>query len=326
MDAVDRDGNRGGAARSRVAVVTDSTAYLSASATAAAGVEIVPLHVVVDGVSHVEGVEIGPHEVAAALRGHQQVSTSRPSPQEFLDTYRRLAGDGVASIVSIHLSSTLSGTVDAARLAAAEAPVPVEVVDSRSLCMGLGFAVLAAAEVATGGGDSADVAAAAVARSASSSAFFYVDTLEYLRRGGRIGAASAMFGHALAIKPLLYVDAGEIKPLEKVRTGARALARLEELAMARAAELTGGAPGPVMGAGVASEDVPGAKVPAVDAAGVDVAVHHLDNAVRADELAERLSMRLQGLGELVVSEVGAVIGAHVGPGLLAVVLTPTLRT
>ena len=127
------------------------------------------------------------------------------------------------------------------------------------------------------------------------STFFYVDTLEYLRRGGRIGAAQALLGTALAVKPLLHLQDGEIQPLEKVRTSSRAVARLEELALERA----------------------GAEP-------VDIAVHHLDNAERADALAQRLQARLPAVGQMVVSEVGAVIGAHVGPGLLAVVVAPQL--
>jgi DegV family protein with EDD domain len=117
--------------------------------------------------------------------------------------------------------------------------------------------------------------------------------LEYLRRGGRIGAAQALLGTALAVKPLLHLDQGQIQPLEKVRTFSRAVARLEELAVERA-----------------------------DALPVDVAVHHLDNAERAEALAQRLRARLPTLGQLVVSEVGAVIGAHAGPGLLAVAVSP----
>jgi DegV family protein with EDD domain len=283
-----------GTGQAGVAVVTDSTAYLSLEAVAGAGVQVVPLQVVVDGVPRVEGAEIGPHEVAAALRRHAMVSTSRPSPQAFLDTYRRAAENGAKHIVSVHLSGGLSGTADAARLAAQDAPVPVDVVDSESIGMGLGFAVLAAAAAASRGLSGDDVAAAAARRAARSVAFFYVDTLEYLRRGGRIGPASAMLGTALAIKPLLYLDGGSIKPLEKVRTGARAVARLEDLAVERAGT-----------------------------AKVDIAVHHLDNASRAEALASRLSGRLPALGELVVSEVGAVIGAHTGPGMLAVVVGPT---
>lgn len=282
-----------------IAVVTDSTAHLSLDVVVEYGIEVVPLQVIVDGTAMDEGAaDLGPGGVAEALRAHIPVTTSRPSPRSFLDVYESVAARGATSVVSVHLSASLSGTADSARLAARDAPVPVHVVDSRSLGMGLGFAVLAAVEAAERGLTADEAAAAASGRAQGSSAFFYVDTLEYLRRGGRVGAASAMVGTALAIKPLLLLRDGWIDLLEKVRTSARAVARLEDLAVERAASR-------------------------VDTtARVDVAVHHLDNARRAHELAQRLADRLPGAGEVVVSEVGAVIGAHVGPGLLAVVVSP----
>lgn len=279
----------------RVAVVTDSTAHLATEDAVERGIEVVPLQVVVDGSAMDEGTGIGPREVAEALRRHVPVTTSRPSPRSFLDVYESVAAQGASSVVSVHLSGSLSGTADAARLAARDAPVPVHVVDSRSLGMGLGFAVRTAASAAARGLTADEVAELARDRAVRSSAFFYVDTLEYLRRGGRVGAATAVVGTALAIKPLLHLHDGWIELLEKVRTSGRARARLEDLAVAAAAT----APGPV-----------------------DVAVHHLDNATRAGQLAQRLRERLPSLNTLVVSEVGAVIGAHVGPGMLAVVISP----
>lgn len=276
-----------------VAIVTDSTAYLDTHVAAERGIAVVPLQVVVDGRSMAEGREIGPARVAEALQRHERVSTSQPGPRAFLDAYESAAASGALAIVSVHLSGQLSGTVDVARLAARDAAVPVEVIDSGSLGMGLGFAALAAADAADRGLAADEVAAEARRRAENSSAYFYVDTLEYLRRGGRIGAAQALLGTALAVKPLLYLQDGAIQLLEKVRTSSRALGRLEDLAVARA------------------RDDP-----------VDVAVHHLANASRADELATRLRARIPMLGELVVTEVGAVIGAHVGPGLLAVIVSP----
>ena len=138
---------------------------------------------------------------------------------------------------------------------------------------------------------------------------FYVDTLEYLRRGGRIGKAGAMLGSALAIKPILGLRDGQIVPLERVRTSSRAIARLEELAVdaAQAAGTAGAA------------DAGGAGG---NGGGVDVAVHHLDSPERAERLAERLRARLGPGTEVVVGELGAVVGAHVGPGTLAVAVVP----
>jgi DegV family protein with EDD domain len=162
--------------------------------------------------------------------------------------------------------------------------------------MALGFAALAAAEAGRDGEHGLEaVAEIAAKRAATASAFFYVDTLEYLRRGGRIGSARALLGSALAMKPLLHVADGRVEPLEKVRTSARAIARLEEIAVERA----GG-----------------------DGSSVQIAVQHLDAAERAGALAARLRDRLPGLREVTVCEVGAVIGAHVGPGVLGVIVSP----
>jgi DegV family protein with EDD domain len=163
--------------------------------------------------------------------------------------------------------------------------------------MGLGYAVVAAGQALAADGTAADSATAARVRAANSSTCFYVDTLEHLRRGGRIGAAAAVLGSTLAIKPLLGLDDGRVVPLEKVRTATRAIARLEEIALTA---------------------VPAGRR-------VDLAVHHLDAAERADALAERVATRAGELGEVGdvrVVEVGAVVGAHVGPGMLAVVVSP----
>jgi len=277
---------------SRVAVVTDSTAYLPAGLAEKYDVTVVPLHVMLGGRTGAEGVEVSPQEVAMALaERRQRVSTSRPTPVELAAAYR---ATGAGAVVSVHLAAGLSGTYDAARLAADEVAgegIDVRVVDSRAIAMGLGFAVLAAAGSAAAGADLDAVAGRAAQAAAATTTLFYVDTLEHLRRGGRIGAASALLGTALAVKPLLQVSDGTIAPLEKVRTASRALARLEDLAA------------------VAASDV-----------AVDVAVHHLAAPAKADLLAERLRCRLPGLGSLHVSEVGAVVGAHVGPGLLGVVV------
>ena len=157
-------------------------------------------------------------------------------PSAFVEVYQRLALDGADEIVSVHLSGAMSATVESAQLAAKEVAVPVRVVDSRSIGMGLGFPVLAAAQAAESGADAARVEEIARERSASASVLFYVDTLEYLRRGGRIGKAAALVGSALSVKPLLHLVDGNVAPLEKVRTTSRALSRLEEIALERVGE------------------------------------------------------------------------------------------
>ncbi|MGX2997277.1 DegV family protein [Streptomyces sp. JNUCC 64] len=276
-----------------VAIVTDSTAYLPERTMRRHDITSVPLTVVLGGRALEEGTEISARSLAEALQKRRPVTTSRPAPEVFAATYREAAAAGATGIVSLHLSSELSGTYDAAVLAARSAPVPVRVVDTGMIAMALGFCALAAAEAAAAGASVDEAVAAAEKRAEGTSAYFYVDTLDYLRRGGRIGAAQALLGSALAVKPLLQLSDGRIEPLEKVRTATKAIARLEELAAERAASA-----GPV-----------------------DIAVHHLAAAERAASLAERLRTRIPTLGEVHVSEVGAVIGAHTGPGLLGVVVS-----
>jgi len=276
-----------------VAIVTDSTAYLPQRTMERHDITAVPLTVVLGDQALEEGTEISTRSLAQALQKRRPVTTSRPSPQVFAETYRKVAESGATGIVSLHLSAELSGTHDAAVVAAREAPVPVRVVDTGMVAMALGFCALAAAEAAEADGTVDDAVTAAEKRAAGTSAYFYVDTLDFLRRGGRIGAAQALFGSALAVKPLLQLRAGRIEPLEKVRTASKAIARLEEIAAERAGS-----------------------------AQVDIAVHHLAAPDRATALADRLRARVPGLADLHVSEVGAVIGAHTGPGLLGVVVSP----
>ncbi len=283
----------------RTAIVTDSTASLPAGLAAERGIVVVPLQVVIGATSYDEGADgATPEMVAEALRAWTPVSTSRPTPAALLDVYEQAARAGAGSVVSIHLSGEMSGTCESAQLAARKASIPVTVIDSRQVGVATGYAVLAAADVLDAGGSADDAARAARARATASASLFYVDTLDYLRRGGRIGAAAAIFGGALAVKPLLQIQDGKVANLEKVRTAARALGRLEELA--------------------------------VQAAGndqVDVCVAHLASPERAEQLAEKLADRLAANldgREVWCGELGAVLGAHVGPGMLAVCVAPRL--
>lgn len=281
-----------------VAIVTDSTAYLPPELLAAAPVPIhvVPLHVVIAGRQHREGVDVTTADLAAALRAFRPVSTSMPAPVEFSEVYESAVAEGAEAIVSVHLSAEMSGTVTGARLAAQQAPVPVHVVDSRTLGLAMGYAVLSAAQASAAHADAETIAAVARSRAVNSTLIFCVDTLEYLRRGGRIGSASALLGSALAVKPILAVKDGHIEPVEKVRTTSKALARMVDLAVAAAH--------------------------AAPTSEVDIAVQHLDSATRAHEVVNALRARLPAVGDIVLGELGAVIGAHVGPGTLAVVVSP----
>lgn len=275
-----------------VALVTDSSS-VDPELAKRLDVTVVPLQVVIGSTSYDEGVGASPADVAVALRRHEAVSTSRPGPEVFARAYRAAADAGAQAVISVHLSGQVSGTVESAQLAARDVGVPVEVVDSRLIGMATGFAVAEAAAALDSGASASEAASRARVRAAGTTVLFYVDTLEYLRRGGRVGVAAALVGSALAVKPLLTIRDGRIVPLDRVRTAGRALARLEELAVAAAGDTA-----------------------------VDLAVSHLASPERAAALADRLTERIPGAGDVVVGEVGAVIGAHVGPGMVAVVVSP----
>src|SRR5436190_2269225 len=165
-------------------------------------IRVVPLSVRLGAQVGREGVEIDTRQLCSALADRRlDVQTSRPAPAAFLDCYRAALDAGASAVVSVHLSRELSGTWEAARMAADEIGADrVRVVDSRAACMGLGYAVLAAADAAAGGAGIDEVAAAANDVARRCRMFFSLDSLERLRRGGRIGAAAAWVGTALAVK------------------------------------------------------------------------------------------------------------------------------
>ena len=218
--------------------------------------------------------------------------TSQPSPGDFLDVYAPLVEAG-HDIVSVHLAAGISGTTEAARVAALEAaPLAgerrIEVLDSESACGGLGMIVLAAAAAANAGHDVDAVLARAVEARAKASIWFAIDTLEYLRRGGRIGRVQSWLGGALSIKPILSVDAEGIKPVERARTQKRAFQRMVDFST----EL-------------------------VDSGQTAYCVQHIQAPAEAERLADR-AREIFGHDPLFISEIGPVIGAHTGPGLLGI--------
>jgi DegV family protein with EDD domain len=283
----------------RTVVVTDSTASLPPEVAQARGIVVVPLQVVIGATVYDEGADgATPELVAQALKDFRPVSTSRPAPAALLEVYEKAAAEGADAVLAIHLSGDMSGTYESALLAAADASVPVTVVDSRQVGVATGYAALSASDVLDDGGSVEEAATAARRRADLATSLFYVDTLEYLRRGGRIGAAAALLGGALAVKPLLRIDDGRVATLERVRTSARALSRLEDLVVDAAADLD-----------------------------VDVCVSHLANPDRATDLAGRLATRLADNldgREVWCGELGAVLGAHVGPGMVAACVAPWL--
>lgn len=278
----------------RTAVVTDSAAALPAAWVATAGnLAVVPMPVMVGDEIYGEGEDDILETVALALAAGTPVKTSRPSPGQFEQAYRAARKRGFESVVSVHISGDLSGTADAARLAASRVDIPVEVVDSRTAGMAQGLAVQAAVKAAAEGGSTADVARAAAEQAARTRVYFYVPSLEQLRRGGRIGAAASFFGAMLAIKPILAMEDGRIMPLEKVRSAARAVARLEEIVTADAGSRSGK---------------------------VRLAVHHFGNPQEAEGLGARLGAALPSCPPAQISPLPAVLAAHAGLGVLAVIV------
>jgi DegV family protein with EDD domain len=271
-----------------VRVVTDSTACLPAGL--AGGLAVVPLRVLVGDDAYAEGADITPERLAELVAEGERVTTSQPPPEAFAAVYRGLAEEGARSIVSVHLSGALSGTVGAAGTAAARSPLQVRAVDSRTGAAGLGFAARAAAECAAAGADAAHVAARAIEVAGTANAVFVVDTLEHLRRGGRLSGPAAALGTVLGVKPILRLSDGVVELSQRVRTRAVGAERLLEQAAGFVAE---------------------ARRPVV-------AVHHFGAYDRAQALAGRLHTRTRV--DVEVTPLSAVLGVHVGPGTLAVVV------
>lgn len=281
-----------------IAVVTDSTASLPLELRSEHGITVVPLHVVVDSQERVDDDSINDW-VVDALHRKADISTSRPAPISFLRAYEAAAKGGVQAIVSVHLSSDLSGTVDSARSAALESPVPVHVIDSRTIGMGVGFAAVAASRDAAAGRDVDDVVERLERRLGVSSARWLVHSLDRLRRGGRIGGAAALLGSALAVKPVLHVHDGQVEPLERVRTAGKAIARLQELTVQDSQSLPDWADG------------------------VDIAVQHIEADDRAQALARALADAVSTRVE--TTRLSATVASHVGLGTIGVAVLPHIR-
>ncbi|GAA4734466.1 DegV family protein [Isoptericola chiayiensis] len=282
-----------------VRVVTDSTASLPRPGHAAVAdvltspdvaPTVVPLHVLVDDEVRREGVEITAAEVAERISRGERLTTSQPSTQELAEAYRDLAAQGARAIVSVHLSGKLSGTVATAERAGQRAMLPVRVVDSGTAAMALGFAAVEAARCAAAGCDADHVARRAEQVAASARALLLVDSLDHLRQGGRLSGPAAALGQALGVRPLLGLQDGTVDLVQRVRTRKASVGRLLALAEEHADRATR----PV------------------------VAVHHLGAEDRAEEIAATLTERI-GVRP-VVTPVSAVLGTHVGPGALAVVV------
>ena len=269
----------------RVAVVTDSTADLASDLVDERGITVVPLTVILEGRDYLDGVDITADEfyvrLAAAEGG---ASTSQPSPGRFAEVYRQLL-DQHDEVVSLHISALLSGTYEAATQGAALVdPARVRVVDTGMVSMPLALLTLAASAMAAQGAGAEEIAERVRPIQERMRVYFMVATLEYLRRGGRIGRASALLGSVLQVKPVLTIAEGQVAPLERVRTQERALTRVIELASGMA--------GPVC-----------------------ALVGHATAAEAADRIARALEPHAESL---IVAPLGPVVGAHAGPGTVGV--------
>ncbi|HUZ86404.1 MAG TPA: DegV family protein [Candidatus Baltobacterales bacterium] len=272
---------------SRVAIVTDSTADLAHELAGSRSISVVPLTLHFDGRSLLDGVDITPAEFYRRLpTSTVHPTTSQPSPGLFAETYARLLADH-AEVVSIHISEKLSGTYASARQGAELTDHRrVRVIDSHVVSMSLGLVTLAASVLAEQGMDGASIQSRIEAMRDSVETYFSVATLEYLRRGGRIGRAGALMGSVLQVKPVLCIRDGQVTPLERVRTFERARNRIVELTRA------------------------------VDRGdGVCLIVGHAD----AEADAERVALELESVAEtLLIQPLGPVVGAHAGPGVVGV--------
>lgn len=251
-----------------IAIITDSTCDLPPDVCFAAGIRVVPVAVTNDG---------------AGSR------TTQPSSEAFLSVLEEAVRDHDGAVVITH-SAKLGGTIASARAAAERVSTgfPIAVIDSGSVTMGLGFAVLRAAEVAQGGGGLDEVVAAVDETRASTEVVFFVETLEYLEAGGRIGRAAALIGGALQLKPMLRIDEGQIVPFERARTRTRAIDDLAQF---------------VTGLGKIER----------------VAVLHASSPEEATVLANRLRQETGLKGDRVmVTQIGPAVAAHIGPGAMGV--------
>ncbi|MEV8613669.1 DegV family protein [Amycolatopsis sp. NPDC051373] len=274
-----------------IAVVTDSTSCLPDKLAARWGIGVVQVQLHVGDQTDDEH-RFDRNELISAMKSGHSVTTSPPDPGAFFWTYQDAAARGASAIVSLHISGRLSETVQAAREAAQQVRIPVHIIDSGTASMSLGYAAVSAARVAGAGGQLARVLEAAERRVRAATELIYVDTLEYLRRTGRVGAAQSLVGTAFSIKPLLTVRNGEVSPLARVPGTKRAMNRLVDLAVKAAGDQR-----------------------------VDVAVTRFGSD--ETEVVRRLRDRIPGITDVVVGDASTVIGAHVGPGALSITVSPT---
>ncbi len=269
-----------------IKIVTDSTAHLPNKLIADHGITVVPLKVLFGEDTYREGIDLSNMQFYRMLREAKRLpTTTQPSAGEFQDVYARLTGQG-HSLISLHLSSKLSGTISSAETARQMLPdADITVVDTPWISLALGMMAVEAAKAAAAGWKREEILELIQSMSARMNILFVVDTLEYLQRGGRIGGAQALIGTLLQVKPILTLHEGRIEPLDRVRTKRAAIQRLIEVAADRLG------PEPV----------------------AHVAVLHANTPNEANTLTESVRERFKPV-ELYQAELGPVVGAHTGPG------------
>jgi len=268
-----------------IRIVTDSASDLPAAALAAHGITVVPIYVNIGPRGYRDGLELSREEFYAHLPTYNPPATTGvPSPELFIQAYERLAAEGASEILSLHISQSLSSTVEVARVAARQTgAVPVTVLDARQLSMGLGFLAMTAAQSAQAGRTMDQIRALLDDQIARTHTAAALDTLEFLRRSGRMSGVVARVGNLLQIKPILRMHEGQ-PTVERVRTRRGALNRLCQILEAQA---------PLE----------------------RVAFLHANVPERAQELQQRVQHLLPA-GEVPIGIITPVLGAHIGPGVV----------
>ncbi len=273
-----------------VHIVTDSTVDLPTEQTEAAGITVVPLTVFFGDEAYLDGIELDNAGFYRKLQANKDLpTTSQPSPAKFHEAYTRLIEEGADGILSVHLSSQLSGTYQSANNASRSLPedvkkIPIEVIDSQTISAGMSRAILHAAKEAREGLSLEEIKAHLVDELARTRILAVLDTLEYVKRGGRIGGASALLGNMLSVKPIISLKEGAVVPVERPRTRSKAFARLADL-------ITDMAPVEAVSIAESNEEV-------------------------GLQLAETLKATYSG--EVLRYKLGAALGTHTGPGTVAV--------
>lgn len=274
----------------KVAIVTDSTSYLPSNYVEEFGVTVVPLTLQWDGASYRDGVDILPDEFYTRLSDSKTLpTTSQATVNDFTQVYKRIMDEGF-DILTLPISSGISGTYDSAIQAKAQlGNVPIEIIDTRLVSMALSFQVLAAARAAKDGASLEECKQIALKAYDHIGVYFVVDTLKYLHAGGRIGGGKRFMGTALNIKPILEIRDGKIEAVKSVISINKALEAMVEMV---------------------EKDVDQREP-------VRVSVFHALAAEKAQELLKTTAARLHA-DEAILSYVSPVIGCHVGPGTLSI--------